>query len=729
MPNRLSSSASPYLRQHADNPVDWMPWGEEAFARARAEQKPIFLSVGYATCHWCHVMAHESFESPAIAESLNRNFVSVKVDREERPDVDRVYMTYIQAMTGHGGWPMSVWLTPDLKPFYGGTYFPPDDRHGRAGFARVIEAIAKGWAVDRKEFLGEAERAYRALGAQLSEHAIAAAGPLKAEEGFVDAIRQKAFAGLNERFDPDRGGFGGAPKFPQPGLLLFLLDFAARTADADDARESLRMVEETLAHMSRGGIHDHVGGGFHRYSVDEDWFVPHFEKMLYDQAQLAVVALEARRATGDERYAWLARDILDYVLADLTDAAGGFYSAEDADSGVPGAADGEHREGAFYVWGEEEFDRVLGPAAAFMADHFGVQAGGNVPEARDPQEEFRGMNLLAQARPLGATAERHGLEPERAVQLVAESLELLRGARSARPRPLCDRKVVTAWNGLMLSALAKAATSPSAVVAERWRGGREGREACLGAAIRCAEFLRRELWDEPSGALVRSWCDGVRGAPAVAEDHAFLIQGLLDLHEADFDGRWLEWARVLQERMDARFHDELGGYFNSAADAGDIVLRLKEDYDGAEPAASSVAARNLFRLSVLFGRDDWRERALRTLAAFRSRWEAIPQAMPTMLLALGWAAEPSPARVVLVGEPGSGDFQALAEAARASSGGLRVLAGVTPRTDASLRERLGVPEANDTAGLTTACAYVCRGFVCEAPVETPEALRILLEGA
>ena len=516
--------------------------------------------------------------------------------------------------------------------------------------------------------------------------------------------------------DPRRGGFGRAPKFPPPGNLLFLLEFASAAREGGEAREAVRMVEDTLAHMSRGGIHDHVGGGFHRYSVDEDWFVPHFEKMLYDQAQLASVALETRRVTGDERYAWLARDIIEYVCRDLADPQGGFYSAEDADSEVPGGAAGEHREGAFYLWSWGELGRVLGDGAAFVADHFGAREGGNVLPERDPQEEFRGLNLLAQARPLGETAALHGLAPEEAVGRVADALRRLRVARAGRPRPLCDRKIVTAWNGLMLSALARAAVTPSEVFAERWEGGGAGRDLCMAAAGRCAEFLYRELWDAGTGRLLRSWCGGVRGAAAVAEDYAFLIQGLLDLHEADFEPRRLEWAVALQERMDAEFYDEAGGgYYNSAAGASDVVLRLKEDYDGAEPASSSVAARNLFRLAALFDRPEWRERGMRTLAAFRSRWEAIPQAMPAMLLALRWAAEPSATRVVLTGDPGA--FQVFADVARAVLRGPCVLAGNLSR------EGDGVEEKGK------AQAHVCRGFACEAPVNSAEALRALLEGA
>ncbi|HEY5227762.1 MAG TPA: thioredoxin domain-containing protein, partial [Opitutaceae bacterium] len=586
MANRLANATSPYLLQHAENPVDWYPWGPEAFEAARTQDRPIFLSIGYSTCHWCHVMAHESFENPAIAEVMNAHFVCIKLDREERPDVDRVYMAYLQALTGHGGWPLSVWLTPTLKPFYAGTYFPPEDRQGRAGFPTLLRAIARGWKEDRARLIEEGDRVVASLRERAMERPAPEGGAVVTFAAAAGTAFEKAYQYYAESFDPVHGGFGGAPKFPRPANLAFLLRCAALQGLASEAgTEASGMVARTLAAMARGGIHDHVGGGFHRYSVDAEWFVPHFEKMLYDQAQIAACAVDAWRATDDERHAWLARDVLDYVMRDLTDGGGGFYSAEDADSApVKGA---ESVEGAFYVWTTAELGHVLGADAAFAASHFGVAADGNVARERDPHGEFTGKNILAQARPLGETAARFKLGAQEASDLLLSCLERLRGARSGRIRPHLDDKVVAGWNGLMISALAQAAGAPAESLADR-------RKAYLEAALRAADFVQRELMDLPGGLPRRSWRRGTRSGQGFAEDFAFLIQAWLDLYEATFDSDWVWKAEKLQQAMDGLFWDDArGGYFNSAAGAEDVVVRLKEDYDGAEPAATSTAAMNL----------------------------------------------------------------------------------------------------------------------------------------
>ncbi|MGO9239869.1 MAG: thioredoxin domain-containing protein [Bryobacteraceae bacterium] len=413
--NRLIHEKSPYLLQHAHNPVDWRPWGEEAFRAARERDLPIFLSVGYSTCHWCHVMERESFENPAVAELLNRFFVPIKVDREERPDVDRLYMLFVQATTGSGGWPMSVWLTPDLKPFYGGTYFPPDARYGRPGFGQILEQIAERWSTQRDDLVASAGRI---LG-ELDRHASTGYAPAPLHPDALDACCEA----LRRGFDSTRGGFGGAPKFPRPVVLNFLFRHYHRTGNAD-ARD---MGLLTLREMAKGGMHDQLGGGFHRYSVDESWFVPHFEKMLYDQAQVACTALDASRATGSELPAWLARSALDYVLRDMADDQGGFHSAEDADSPLP---DGSGKaEGAYYVWSLAELGRVLGPDAAFFADHYGMKEGGNVARERDPHGEFSGKNVIAQVRPFAATARLHGLGEQQANDLLVSCIGRLRAAR------------------------------------------------------------------------------------------------------------------------------------------------------------------------------------------------------------------------------------------------------------------------------------------------------------
>jgi uncharacterized protein YyaL (SSP411 family) len=716
MANRLASATSPYLLQHADNPVDWYPWGQEAFDAARQGDRPIFLSIGYSTCHWCHVMAHESFENRAIADVLNSSFVSVKLDREERPDVDRVYMSYLQALTGQGGWPLSVWLTPDLKPFYAGTYFPPEDRQGRAGFPTILRAIARGWKEDRSRLVEEAERVVVSLRERADERGVPAAGAVVPFAAAAGAAFEKAYQYYAESFDPRHGGFGGAPKFPRPANLEFLLRCAALQGLGSEAGiEAAGMVARTLGGMAKGGIHDHVGGGFHRYSVDAEWFIPHFEKMLYDQAQIALCALGSWQATGDERPAWLVRGILDYVLRDLTAPEGGFYSAEDADS-LPQEGH-ETVEGAFYVWTLAEVERVLGADAGLAAGHFGMKPEGNVPRDRDPHGEFGGKNILAQVRPLAETAKLFGMEPEAASDRLASCLSRLQAARSRRHRPHLDDKVVAGWNGLMISALARAAVLPAESLSDR-------RAAYLAAALRAASFAERELFDFAGGVPRRSWRRGSGSGPGFAEDCAFLIQAWLDLYEATFDKVWIERAEKLQQVLDALFWDPArGGYFNSAAGAPDVVVRLKEDYDGAEPAATSTAALNLFRLSSLTSNEALRDQGRRAIAAFRGRWEEAPHAMPQLLCAFETALEP-PRHVVVTGDPASPEFSALASVMHEKLGPRRVLIALdgSPGSRdwfAAKSPWLGAMGAGDTAPT----AYVCEEFVCRAPARTPEELR------
>jgi hypothetical protein len=718
MANRLAGAASPYLLQHAGNPVDWYPWGPEAFGAARRRDVPIFLSVGYSTCHWCHVMAHESFEDAAVAADLNASFVAIKLDREERPDVDRVYMSYLQGISGHGGWPLSVWMTPDLEPFYAGTYFPPEDRQGRAGLRTILRAIARGWREDRERIVAEAGKAVGAL----AERGPAPAGdgkgvpePLAAAAG---AAFERAYQYYAESFDGARGGFGGAPKFPRPANLEFLLRCAALQGLGTEAgEEAAGMVARTLAAMARGGIHDHVGGGLHRYSVDEDWFLPHFEKMLYDQAQVAMVALGAWQATGDERHAWLAGDLLDYVLRDLCAPEGGFHSAEDADSAPQGG--GEPAEGAYYVWSLGEVEAALGGDAAFAASHFGLKAGGNVPADRDPQGEFTGKNVLAQAGALTDTASKAGMGIQEASDLLGSCLARLAAARASRQRPHRDDKVVAGWNALMISALARAACIP----AESLDGRRAG---YLAAALDAAAFVRRSLLDLPGGIPRRSWRRGAGSGPGFAEDCAFLVQAWLDLYDATHDVAWIDRALGLQRAQDAAFWDPAGGgYFNSAADAADVIVRLKEDYDGAEPAATSVAALNLFRLSVLASDDGLREQGRRSIAAFRGRWESAPQAMPQLLGSLELALEP-PRHVVVTGAPGSPGFEALVAAARRRLGRRRELIALDApgaREWFSARAPWLSEMGRGDPGPT---AYVCEEFVCRAPARNPDELARVL---
>jgi hypothetical protein len=532
----------------------------------------------------------------------------------------------------------------------------------------------------------------------------------------ASAAFEACFEALHGSYDPVRGGFGGAPKFPRASNLDFLFRCAAiQGIESDAGREAVAMAAPTVRRMARGGIHDHVGGGFHRYSVDEDWFVPHFEKMLYDQAQIAINAVEAWQATGDGRCVWLARDILDYVLRDLGHPGGGFYSAEDADSAV--GATGTHAEGAFYVWERAEIETILGADAVLFCTLFGVLPGGNVPAAHDPNGEFTGRNILMQNRLLADVAKEAGLEVESASEIVAGCLSRLRAARSTRPRPQLDDKIITAWNGLMISALAKTHQAMGTASPEG--------TAYLAAARRGAEFIQQELYDENRGILFRSW-RGSRGTvEGFSEDYAFLIQGLIDLYEATFDVHWLQWAEQLQVRMDELFWDsEGGGYFNSAAAASDIVIRIKEDYDGAEPAPSSVAAMNLLRLAAALESKGtaYRERALRTLAAFQPRWSEYPNAMPRMLCALELALGP-PRQVVLAGDPQSGDFQAMAAVLAERLGPRRSILGADGGSgQAWLAARAPwIAEMRPLNGRAT--AYVCENFVCQSPASTPEELR------
>ncbi len=666
MENQLAGEKSPYLLQHKDNPVDWHPWGEAAFEKARRENKPVFLSIGYSTCHWCHVMAHESFESPAIAGLMNRGFVNIKVDREERPDVDRVYMAFVQAATGGGGWPMSVWLTPAGHPFFGGTYFPPEERYGRAGFPQILRQIEDLWRADRGRIESEAGRAL----AGLKEAAVsgAAGGPLEA--GWL-AGGCRAFANA---FDARHGGFGGAPKFPRPSVLNFLM------RGDDDARQ---MACATLRAMSRGGMRDHLGGGFHRYSVDAFWHVPHFEKMLYDQAQIAVSLVEAWQITKDPFFETTARSTLDYVFRDMTHPSGGFYSAEDADSLIERGGH-EHAEGAFYVWTRREIGECLSPAEArIFCEYYGVKEDGNAPEGSDPHGEFAGKNILM------ATGD--GPEP---VSMPA-CREILLARRNLRPRPHLDDKILTAWNGLMISAFARA-------------GRVLGVQRYLSAAVRAADFVMDQLCRD--GDLLRSWREGASNIPGFAEDYAFFIQGLIDLYEADFQIRFLEKAVEFQNRQDALFRDG-PGYFSNRAGDPLVPLRMKEDYDGAEPSANSVSARNLLRLSRLLGEASREDSARKILEAHSAQMDRIPSAVPQMLVALDLALTP-PSQAVIAGNRNDPLPASLSQKFR-------------PHTAVIL---LDSPEAVEFFGRNNPAIremkplgskpqlYLCENFVCQAPV-------------
>jgi uncharacterized protein YyaL (SSP411 family) len=687
--------------QHADNPVNWFPWGDDAFQKARTENKPIFLSIGYSTCHWCHVMAHESFESDAVASVLNEWFVPIKVDREERPDVDRVYMTFVQATTGSGGWPMSVWLTPDLKPFYGGTYFPPSSRWGRPGFVDILGEIARVWGAEPMKLQQSAE----ALTSQL--RGIERASPVS---GVPPATALERIATqFRDRFDQVHGGFGGAPKFPRPCELLFLLREHARTGN-DDART---MALVTLRAMANGGMRDHVGGGFHRYSVDEAWRVPHFEKMLYDQAQLVVAFIEASQASGERFFADVAEDTLQYVMREMTDEAGGFYSAEDADSvppehaGEPGA---HASEGAFYLWAAGEVDKLLGPDAAVIKRRFGIEPHGNAPV--DPQQEFVGKNLLYVARSIENIARETGKAEDEVEAAIARGRLRMFEARVARPRPHLDDKVLTAWNGLMIAGFARAAR----VVADG--------AAYLSAAKRAATFIHDRMWNPATMTLLRRYRRGQASIEAYAEDYAYLISGVLDLFQADPDVRWIEWAQALQRRQDELFWDDVdGGWFSTTGRDATILLRMKEDYDGAEPTASAVSVFNLLTLSHLVDEPRWTERIEKTFRYFGSRIEQMGQAVPLMAAAL--SAQTAGIRQVVIVSGGGADGNLGAVVAR-SYLPFALTLNLSPVQQAALAPALPFVAAMRPADGRQA-AYVCRNFTCRAPVTTDADLKRELE--
>src|SRR5438874_7856362 len=703
--NRLAREKSPYLLQHAHNPVDWYPWGEEAFAKARRENKPIFLSIGYSTCHWCHVMAHESFEDEATAAIMNREFVSIKVDREERPDVDRIYMIFVQATTGGGGWPMSVWLTPDLKPFVGGTYFPPVDRYGQPGFKKVLERIAAAWKQDHAKIADQGSKLLEALRESQNAQAETTA---KIDNQFF----QTAYEQLSRSFDDKEGGFGTAPKFPRPVSLNFLTRFYARDPKGESGKHALEMDLVTLRKMAAGGMHDHLGGGFHRYSVDRYWHVSHFEKMLYDQAQLAIAYLDAFQITQEPQFASVARDILDYVARDLTSNESGFFSAEDADSlfehGKP-----EHGEGAFYIWTQKEINTALGDAAEIFEFHYGVQSHGNAPEGSDPQDEFRGKNVLIERHTIAETAQ-YFQKPEDAVRdLLKQSREKLFAVRSKRPRPHLDDKIIAAWNGLMISAYARAAQ----VLDE---------PHYLEDATRAADFVRAHLWDDSEKTLYRSYRDGRGGVEGFADDYAFVIQGLLDLYEASFDVEWLKFAVELQKTQDRLFFDEKnGGYFSTSGKEKSVVLRMKDDNDSAEPAASSVAALNLLRLAQIRGEKQWEERTRKTIDAFATTLSHFPSAMPQMLVALDYSLS-KPRQIVIAGKKDAPETKALLEEVRRH---------FLPKTVLLLADggegQKFLGERNEAVRAMSLidgkpAAYVCENFTCKAPATDPKHLAELL---
>jgi hypothetical protein len=675
--NRLAREKSPYLLQHAHNPVDWFGWNDEAFAKARAENKPIFLSIGYSTCHWCHVMERESFEKENVGQFLNEHFVSIKVDREERPDVDKIYMTFVQSTTGGGGWPLSVFLTPGLKPFFGGTYFPPDARYGRPSFLQLLEQIAALWRERKMEIVDSADELHARL-------ELISAREAKADLPLTPEILRRALENFKEAYDATNGGFGGAPKFPQPSIPLLVLRAARRFGD----RQATEMVLRTCDKMAAGGIHDQLGGGFSRYAVDAEWLVPHFEKMLYDNAQLAQLYLDAYLVSGDARHAAVVRDILDYVLRDMTHPGGGFFSAEDADS--------EGHEGKFYCWTKTELSQLLTVEEFNVAaKYFGITTAGNFIDHSHPQP-LSGLNVLS----IVDSSVRNEDQP-----LLTSARQKMSEVRAQHIRPHLDDKILASWNGLMLGALARA----SAIL---------GDEKYRSAAEKNLSFIREKLWDEKSKTLFHRWRDGEHDNTQLLEDSACLLSGMIDLYEATLEPKHLDFAIELAGTMLAKFYDaENGGFWQSAADSKDLILRVKDDYDGAEPSGNSVATLALLKLGAITGRGNFTAVAENTLNLFAYRLQNTPQAMPFMLHALDFFLE-EPKRAVIAGDRDSTNFHELLRAVHSVYQPGKIILGNV----GAVEEFARTLPAKDGA-----VVYFCTGNACQPPTSNAMKVKELLK--
>ena len=674
--NRLARETSPYLLQHAHNPVDWYPWGDEAFEHARVHNKPVLLSIGYSACHWCHVMERESFDDAEIAALMNELFVSIKVDREERPDIDEVYMRAVQILIGRGGWPLTAFLTPDRKPFHGGTYFPPVDRHGLPGFPRVLRAVAQAY----RERSADVARASSDILAGMER--LEASAPTSAS---IDpTLPTHAADALLKHVDGVNGGLGGAPKFPHPQVFQLFLRRHAATGRSD----LLEAVRLTCDRMAAGGMYDQIGGGFHRYSVDERWLVPHFEKMLYDNAQLPRLYLDAYQVTGADEYRRVAVETLDYVLREMRDPAGGFYSATDADS--------EGEEGKYFVWTPAEVSAIVGPADTdLVCRYWDISDEGN----------FEGANIAHRTVSPGELARVFGRSLEQVQQAIDRARGLLYAARQARVPPLRDEKIITAWNGLMISALADAGRALDG-------------SPYVDAAVAAADFLWSAL--RRDGRLLHVWAGGAAKQPAFLDDHAYLAAACLDLYETTADRRHLDRARELVAALESHFRDDRGGYFYTPSDGEVLISRSKSGADGALPSGNAVAMLVHLRLHALTGDDQHRRRAEEQLHLFHRAAAEQPFAYTAYLEALDWYVE-TPIEVVIVGRPESDDTRALWNEARAAYLPRHVLVRVAPDDPAPPE-----PARNRPARDGRATAYVCKNFTCSAPVTDPGELAGLL---
>ena len=669
--NRLANEASPYLHQHQHNPVDWYPWGEEAFSKARDEQKPILLSIGYSTCHWCHVMERESFEDEATARVMNEHFVNIKLDREERPDVDKIYMTFVQATTGGGGWPLNVWLTPDLKPFFGGTYFPPEAKFGKPSFTDVLKQIADAWKNQKAEILNSANDISQRIGESI---ALKAKADIQLDPAWLD----KAVSQFKTQYDPRFGGFGNAPKFPRPSLPLMLLRHAHRTGDQD----AINMVLHTCDQMAAGGMYDQIGGGFARYAVDEKWLVPHFEKMLYDNAQLLHLYLDAHLVSGKQKHAKVAHDILRYILRDMRHKDGGFYSAEDADS--------EGKEGKFYCWTEAELKSLLTPDEFILIKRrYGITTHGNFEDHSDP-EPLKGQNVLSIVDPT--------LNDNEASQLESATGKMF-DVRAKRVRPHLDDKILSSWNGLMLGAIARAGV----VLNE---------PEYLKAAQANLTFLQRELWDAETKTLYHRWREGQRDDIQLLDAYAFLLDGVLHLYEATLESKHLQFAIDLAGTMKAKFYDDTNGGFWQSVHTPNLIMKVKEDYDGAIPSGNSVAVLALLRLGKITDNKTFTELAEKTLLLFSDNMINGPNAVPHLLQALDFLVH-EPRRAVITGDPKSIGTLNLIAAAHAAYQPNKVVLGVVGPVESFAKT---LPKEGNSS------AYLCTGSACQPP--TSNALKL-----
>ncbi len=673
--NRLAQEKSPYLLQHAHNPVDWYPWGEEAFTTAKAQDKPIFLSIGYATCHWCHVMEHESFENEEIAALMNEHFICIKVDREERPDIDNIYMTVCQMMTGSGGWPLTIFMTPDKKPFHAATYVPPDQRSGRIGMRQLIPRVSNAWKTQREKVLDSAGQITDVLAKQNASGSGAGLSPNLLKEGFKELLQQ---------YDPHKGGFGLQPKFPTPHRLVFLLRHGEP--------EGIKAVEHTLEEMRKGGIFDQVGFGFHRYSTDNDWLVPHFEKMLYDQALLAIAYTEAYERTGRPFYRRITKEILEYVLRDMTTPKGGFYSAEDADS--------EGEEGLFYIWDTKEVGQILGEDAAFVFKAWNLSESGNFRDESTGQMNGKNIPHLS------------GLLSEEDVERISTPRKKLFEVREKRIHPLKDTKVLADWNGLMIAAFAKA-------------GRAFGEAKYIEAAIQANSFVESEMHNG-EGGLWHRWREGETAVPGHLDDYAFMIQGLLELYEGTFDLHYLETALRYNDLLSGSFADDANsGYFMTADDAETLIVRPKEIYDGAIPSGNSVQMLNLLRLARLTGRSELEDLAAETGKAFGGNINRSPSNFSQALIALQFA-QGETIEIFVVGDRNDESTkQMLAYINGVYKPGKVVL--LKDPAEAGKMDALApfTKEQGMLDGETT--VYICRNFACEKPINSLAELKVRLK--